>query len=83
MNCRLGCGACCIEPSINSFIPGMPNGKKAGQRCIQLDDNNLCKLFGQPERPALCDAFKADFDVCGITNQQAMDNLIFLEKVTS
>jgi Fe-S-cluster containining protein len=32
MNCRLGCGACCIAPSISSPIPGMPQGKPAGVR---------------------------------------------------
>ena len=39
--CRAGCGACCIAPSISSPIPGMPNGKPAGVRCVQLDANNL------------------------------------------
>ncbi len=81
--CRLNCGVCCIAPSINSYIPGMPNGKKAGERCIQLDDHNLCKIFDQPQRPALCDAFKADSEICGTSNQQAMENLIYLELVTS
>ncbi len=61
----------------------MPKGKKAGERCIQLDDHNLCNIYGQPQRPALCDAFKADFDTCGTSNQQAMDNLIHLELITS
>lgn len=28
--CRPGCGACCIAPSISSPIPGMPEGKAAG-----------------------------------------------------
>lgn len=82
MECRLGCGACCIAPSISSAIPGMPNGKPAGVRCIQLDDHNLCKIFGQPERPAVCHNFKADQDVCGTTNEQAMSNLIELENLT-
>ncbi|HFY5777145.1 TPA: YkgJ family cysteine cluster protein, partial [Salmonella enterica subsp. enterica serovar Typhimurium] len=27
MDCRSGCGACCIAPSISSPIPGMPYGK--------------------------------------------------------
>lgn len=27
MDCRPGCGACCIAPSITSPIPGMPHGK--------------------------------------------------------
>lgn len=83
MECRLGCGACCIAPSINSFIPGMPDGKKAGERCIQLDEHNMCKIFGESERPNLCDAFKADIHVCGKTNEEAMTNLIHLEDITS
>ena len=82
MECRLGCGAYCIAPSISSAIPEMPNGKPAGVRCIQLDDHNLCKLFGQPERPAVCHHFKADQHVCGTTNEQALSNLIELENLT-
>jgi len=82
LECRLGCGACCIAPSINSPIPGMPNGKPAGVRCIQLDEQNLCKIFGRPERPSLCDRFKADELVCGVTNEQALTNLIELEDLT-
>jgi Fe-S-cluster containining protein len=27
MDCRVGCGACCIAPSISSPLPGMPRGK--------------------------------------------------------
>ena len=81
--CRLNCGACCIAPSITSYIPGMPKGKKAGERCIQLDDDNLCKIFGKPERPALCALFKPGFETCGDTNQYAMDYLIKLEQLTS
>ncbi|HCL3974602.1 TPA: YkgJ family cysteine cluster protein, partial [Pseudomonas aeruginosa] len=26
MQCRAGCGACCIAPSISSPLPGMPAG---------------------------------------------------------
>ncbi|QYK03404.1 YkgJ family cysteine cluster protein [Shewanella psychrotolerans] len=82
MNCRLGCGACCIAPSITSPIPGMPNGKPAGVRCIQLDDNNLCKIFGQPERPDLCGRFVATEDVCGSTNEEALWLITSLEAAT-
>lgn len=82
MSCRLGCGACCIAPSISSPIPGMPNGKPAGVRCIQLNEENLCKIFGQPERPAVCGQFKADRDICGSTNQYAIDVLTELESLT-
>ena len=82
MDCRLGCGACCIAPSISSAIPGMPNGKPAGIRCIQLNDDNLCKLFGKPERPAVCHRFKADRDICGTDSQQAIQIITELEQLT-
>ncbi|MCG9729116.1 MULTISPECIES: YkgJ family cysteine cluster protein [unclassified Shewanella] len=83
MNCRLGCGACCIAPSITTSIPGMPDGKPAGVRCIQLDDNNLCKLFGQAERPAVCGLFAATEDVCGKTDTEALWLISSLETATS
>jgi len=54
MDCRIGCGACCIAPSISSPIPGMPQGKPAGMRCAQLSADNRCRLFGHPDRPACC-----------------------------
>ncbi|KEQ17365.1 YkgJ family cysteine cluster protein [Endozoicomonas numazuensis] len=82
MECRLGCGACCIAPSISSPIPGMPEGKPAGVRCIQLNDNNLCNLFGQSDRPDVCSGFKADSVVCGQENAIALTNLIELEMLT-
>ena len=82
MNCRLGCGACCIAPSITSPIPGMPNGKPAGMPCIQLDDHNLCKIFGQPERPGLCDRFTATEDVCGNNSKEALWLITSLEVAT-
>lgn len=82
MECRLGCGACCIAPSISSPIPGMPNGKPAGVRCIQLNEDNLCKLFGKPERPKVCHAFKAEEAICGKTDQEALFIISDLEKIT-
>ncbi len=54
MDCRVGCGACCIALSISSPIPGMPDGKPAGVRCVQLTADNRCLLFGLPERPEVC-----------------------------
>ncbi|WP_375750743.1 YkgJ family cysteine cluster protein [Vibrio sp. HN007] len=82
MDCRLGCGACCIAPSISSSYPLHPNGKKAGERCKQLDENNLCKLFGQSERPQVCHNFQAAEWVCGSDNKQALSILTELESVT-
>lgn len=82
MDCRLGCGACCIAPSITSAIPGMPNGKKPGQRCIQLGIDNLCKIFGMPERPKVCADFGAESWVCGETDEEALIILTDLERDT-
>jgi len=78
MDCRAGCGACCIAPSISSAIPGMPNGKPAGVRCIQLDNANRCSLFGKPERPAICVSFRAGPAMCGDSRNAA---LLFLREL--
>jgi Fe-S-cluster containining protein len=83
MECRLGCGACCIAPSISSFIPGMPGGKPAGVRCIQLSEDNLCMLFGSPRRPAVCGSLKPSGEMCGKTTEDAMKYLERLEKETA
>jgi hypothetical protein len=61
----------------------MPNGKLEGERCIQLDDENLCKIFGQDDRPKVCEQFSAEPDICGQNAQQAMANLIELVNLTS
>jgi uncharacterized protein len=82
MKCRDHCGACCIAPSINSPIPGMPNGKPAGVRCIQLDDQNHCIIFGNPERPAFCASLQPSNEMCGETREQAMIWLTELEQLT-
>ena len=82
MKCRMGCGACCIAPSISSPIPGMPSGKKAGERCVQLDDDNLCRLFGSPDRPDVCNQFSADEAVCGSKRDDALLLLTRLEETT-
>lgn len=83
MDCRAGCGACCIAPSISSAIPGMPNGKPAGVRCIQLDDANRCKLFGRPERPAVCRRLSPEPAMCGANRNEALSNLAWMEIASS
>ncbi|MDM8349856.1 YkgJ family cysteine cluster protein [Pseudomonas sp. sp1636] len=83
MQCRAGCGACCIAPSISSAIPGMPLGKAAGERCIQLSADNYCGLFGKPERPAVCSAFLPEPGVCGSSNEEAIQLLGWLEQHTA
>ncbi|TFH86659.1 YkgJ family cysteine cluster protein [Billgrantia azerbaijanica] len=80
--CRPGCGACCIAPSISSPIPGMPEGKPAGVRCAQLDDANLCRLFGDPRRPAVCHRFDYDAELCGRSRAEALARIAALEVAT-
>lgn len=79
MECRIGCGACCIAPSISSPIPGMPDGKPAGVRCIQLGADNRCLLFGRPERPAVCVQLRPSEEMCGVSASDAFAYLGVLE----
>lgn len=79
MECRSGCGACCIAPSISSPIPGMPHGKPAGTRCIHLTDDYMCGIYSHPDRPEVCDKFQADPDVCGVSRKEALILLTMLE----
>lgn len=82
MECRTGCAACCIVISISSPIPGMPHGKPAGVRCVQLTGDNKCKLFGMPERPAVCGSLLPSEEMCGHSNEEAMAILSELEQAT-
>ncbi|MDF2872471.1 MAG: flagellin N-methylase [Anaerocolumna sp.] len=82
MNCRIGCGACCIAPSISSPIPGMPEGKPAGVRCIQLTSDNKCKIFGSDTRPKVCESLMPTNEICGINTQEALDFWDTLESLT-
>ena len=82
MECRAGCGACCIALSISSAIPGMPQGKPAGVRCVHLTRENLCALFERPERPQICQLFQASEEMCGCSREEALTYLTWLERVT-
>ena len=83
MECRAGCGACCIAPSISSPIPGMPGGKPAGVRCVQLSDDNRCLLFNDPRRPIVCGNLKPSQEMCGHSHRHAMAFLTRLEIATA
>lgn len=83
MECRPGCGACCIAPSITSPIPGMPGGKPAGVPCVQLDPQWGCRLFGQPGRPAVCGGLQPSAAMCGESREHAMRWLARLEALTA
>ena len=82
LQCRPACGACCTAPSITSPIPGMPNGKPAGVRCVQLADDNRCRIFGKPDRPAFCGGLQPSLEMCGNDRGQAISWLAELERLT-
>lgn len=83
MECRASCGACCIAPSISSPLPGMPHGKPAGVRCLHLSQDSRCKLYGKPERPAVCNSLHPSEEMCGHSSQEALAYLTFLEHATA
>jgi Fe-S-cluster containining protein len=83
MECRPGCGACCISISISSPMPLLPHGKPAGVRCLHLTEKNLCLLWGSSEYPDVCRAFRASYEYCGNTTEEALTKLAQLEKETS
>jgi hypothetical protein len=60
----------------------MPHGKPAGVRCVQLDADNRCLLFGKPERPAVCSGLKPSLEMCGERAEHALHFLASLEFVT-
>jgi uncharacterized protein len=82
MECRIGCAACCIAPSISSSIPGMEDGKPAGMRCIQLTVDNRCRIFGSDLRPAVCSSLRPSREMCASSNDEAMQHLTELELLT-
>ena len=82
MECRIGCASCCIAPSISSAIPGMPGGKPAGVRCLQLTPDNRCRIFGRPERPAVCGNLRPNKEMCGAGNAEALEILAEWERLT-
>jgi uncharacterized protein len=60
----------------------MPNGKSAGVRCVQLTDDNRCLIFGQPDRPVVCNNLRPSLEMCGTTDDHAYAYLAWLEQIT-
>lgn len=61
----------------------MPGGKPAGVRCVQLDDADRCRLFGDPRRPAVCGTLTPSAEMCGSRREAAMVWLEHLELATT
>jgi Fe-S-cluster containining protein len=82
MECRIGCAACCIAPSISSSIPGMEQGKPAGVRCVQLTEDNRCLLFNSNRRPLVCSSLQPNSEICGNNDAEAIEMLSDWERKT-
>jgi Fe-S-cluster containining protein len=83
MECRPGCGACCIAPSISPSIPALPDGKPAGVACPHLTAEIRCALFGKPERPRTCVGLRPQPEMCGSSTGEAMATLLHWETLTA
>jgi Fe-S-cluster containining protein len=81
MECRSGCGACCIALSISSPLPGMPNGKPAGVRCVNLTEDARCRVYAT--RPEVCRRLRPTPEMCGETRDDALRYLTELERATA
>ena len=82
MDCRDGCGACCIAPSISPCV-ALPEGKAAGVRCPHLTADVRCALFGKPERPSTCVGLRPQPEMCGTSAAEAMATLVSWESLTA
>jgi len=61
----------------------MPDGKPAGVPCVQLDQDQRCRIFGRPERPAFCGGLQPSAEMCGSSRAQAIHWLDTLERATA
>jgi uncharacterized protein len=61
----------------------MPQGKPAGVPCLQLDEQQRCRLFGRPERPGFCSGLQPSAEMCGASRDQALAWLTRLEQATA
>lgn len=77
MECRPGCGACCIAPSISTL------DKPAGVACRYLTGDYRCSIFAGPQRPACCSGLRPTAEMCGADRLQALAWLADLERRTA
>jgi uncharacterized protein len=82
MTCRQDCAACCIVISITSSLPGMPAGKPAGVRCINLTNGNACRIHETAVYPDFCRGLAPSREMCGTTPADAFAYLARLEELT-
>jgi hypothetical protein len=60
----------------------MPEGKPAGVPCVQLDEALRCRIFGHPDRPAVCASLQPSATMCGPDRAHALQWLGWMEEAT-
>lgn len=60
----------------------MPQGKAAGERCVQLGADDQCLIFGDPRRPAVCGSLQPSAEMCGPDREHALRWLGRMERET-
>jgi uncharacterized protein len=80
MECRDNCGACCIALSISSPLPNMPEGKKAGMKCVNLSNDLRCSEYDA--RPQVCRDFSPSENWCGKNRDDALRIIAEIETLT-
>ena len=53
-------------------MPGMPDGKPAGVRCLHLNEDYRCAIYNDPAKPKVCNDFNAEPEFCGSGREEAM-----------
>lgn len=64
------------------WSPKVPTTKPAGVPYPHLDEALRCRLFGRPERPAVCGSLQPSAEMCGDNREQALRWLGHLEEAT-
>jgi hypothetical protein len=57
--------------------------KAAGVRCIHLDGDHRCAIFGRPDRPQVCASLMPSVEMCGDGRTHAMQWIERLESQTA
>ena len=59
----------------------MPQGKPAGVPCMQLDEQRRCRIFGRPERPAVCCQLMPSLEMCGAHDDAGQHARVYLARL--
>lgn len=62
----------------------MPNGKAAGEPCVNLDLESMgCQIWGREDYPGFCAGFSPEVDFCGSNRTEGLQILSMLEVQTA